>query len=493
MRYKKPEIADTRLAGKFILRRYVDLPRLVLFSFTFIATFIAVFYAFNFTPRYEAVALLETRVIGSLNSITAGSLLPLSNLQAPTSGITSVVTNSFTAKPTDELNLPNNVSRSQLPATAGNWLREMALIQTSQTIQTAISSANLDLQNPRFEFPLITPLMNWLLGSFGVNVANLPGLNGVELGKTQVPETLSGKEFELKKTAPNEYQLKLPDGSLHNGKFNQPLLFSYKNEAGLLNVISMSENKVEIRKYPLSELSEAISQSLSVDSLDSNGYSNVIGLSYEGKKPAQVALVANAIADAAVKLSREREKKFAVETRDYLVVQRQFIEKNLKQEETLLNRFILDAGTSNLDYQSKALVDQIAEIDKEIREQEVEKIKLEAQNTPLNFQVQQAKAQLKNLQEKKLVLLQQIQKTNLFNYQYSENIKKYQINQTLYLSLSEQIERLNAIIQNPIGDLRIVNYANVPDLSISYSRILIIMIGFICGLIVGYIVTLAIE
>lgn len=492
-KWKTPE-SPQQYPVRFRLRRYVDITHLTIWSVTILSLLISFFYAFNFTPRYQAVVLMETRVIGSLNGILSTTSNPVINA-ALGSGLSQTTTSSF-----DRTNsmLQTSMNKMALPgdinATMGNWLREMALIKTTPTIDDTIQNLALDVQKKPFTVPLFTSLNNWFWSIFGMNFIHFKKINGLKINSYVFPKSLDGETFLLKRTGQaNQYQLILPGMKPVVGVLQTDTVFSYAEQMGSINLKDMSVKKVRLIKYKIGDVEEQINQNLTVKPLDEGGLSNVIQVIYEDSDPIEAAKIANAVAISAIKLSKQREGEYALEAKNNLLLQKKIVLARLKKEDAVIDRFLLKTASADPAYESRVLIDQLADIDKEIRTTEQQKILLLSTNMQDNFHIKDLDNVIDNLHSKKYKIIRKITERNVFDQNYSEMIRNYQNDLLLNQVLVQQIQRLNLILANPIGDIRIILSASPPHQNVSYSRTLIILLGLIAGLIIGYILALAIE
>jgi tyrosine-protein kinase Etk/Wzc len=372
------------------------------------------------------------------------------------------------------------------PATA-----EMEILRSRLVVGQAVTNLQLDLT--------VTPKYVPLVGRWLARRATAPsepgflGLSGyvrgtesLQVGYLKVPHALEGDRFTVALTAQG-YQLLSPDGDLlGRGIMGEPLSFNFTGTTGELMVAS-AVGKPGAEFYVTRGSHLAVTESLqkALQIAEQGKQSGVIRAGLEGVAPERTASTLNEIGRLYVRQNVERKAAEAEKSLSFLGSQLPQLRKELELSENKFNQFRNQNGTFDLGTEAKALLDQAVTLRVKLLELQQKRTELQTRFTTEHPSIRVLDSQIKDISnqlgsmEGKSKTFPNVEQDLL---RLTRDVK---VNNELYTSLLNSFQQLRLVKEGKVGNVRIVDFAAVPEKPIKPQRSQVLAIAGVLGLLAG--------
>jgi tyrosine-protein kinase Etk/Wzc len=431
----------------FNIRNYVNFSRLIIIVFTVMFTFGGTYYAFFLTPKYNATVYLSSKIYASLsaNALSTDKVIPVDDKE--------------TSAP-----------------------RQLALIQTPQLLRRLIDKLQLDYRI----------------------VSETGGIPASALAVTEfnVPSSLFNTSITLTAKDNSNYTLEIPHiDAVMEGKIGVKESFAIPNELPIelkVSKLPAQENSVfTLHKKPKGEVIEHLLDNLvfEADGTDAKLVTNIITITYTDMNPKSAADTVNALAEIAVNDSRDQEKELAGYTVGLMEIERNYILDVLNKTGEELSKLSTELAHVGFDEKvyGKLFADELTNLDQSIAQASADLAMAGQTVTDQHPKYQEAAAVYRSFlgqrdRYDRIIKESVAQGRNTMDLQ-----RDLEVYTTLYQDASRNLQQFKARMEEPVGDLRIVELACIPDTPSSLSRPLIIGLSLIVGMICGYIVALVFD
>lgn len=461
--------------NKFSIKNHFVYSNFIVLLSVFMAFLIGLSYAFLATPQFMAIGILENIPYSPINNIAINPLDQVQRLQA-------------------------------------NIIPEMDLIQTSNVLVKTVKGLNLDAEITYKTHTFIGQLIhiindNIKFSRFTSGRLNYWfGVNGTPISFKQfvIPNHLVSDIFQLTYLQKDVFTLKLPSGELIKGFLNEPIVFD--SGRGLITIDGIfaqpNQQFIITPKNPTA-ITEQLKNNLTINIPNYESKQgdarlladqNLIELSYVARNPVTAAAIVNSVLTEAVLASQQRKTIEAKHAAKFLKIQQSILIKRLnKQNNTFAELKNSKQSPLDIENQTQYLLKQLGNIQDDIRDVTQEKVNLSETATAMNPDLIALNHRIKALEKDKAILTKKI---NAMPATVSSmtNLQTKIIANTEYLEkITYQLQQLRAMEASAIGDLRIVQKADIPVVNISYSRWILVLLAIGIGLVVGYVLSLALS
>lgn len=429
-------------------------------------------YAYLYTPKFEASGLLKSQPYAQINDISTNSLKEKRDTTPQTMQEMDLInTHSLFRKIVDDLHLN---------------------LKISQGFGTPWSGLNFFLnQDHRWKKFLQTSLNNNWSRSGQV----------VAWSRVKIPPALFGKKIKLHYLGKGHYKLVLPD-SVIECDTAKPCVLPGWGELWTVDHLYIEPNqKLNILIENPDKVTEELRSKVKIiipneDNKQGEQRSpliqNLIQVSFVDQNPIFAAAVINKLLKSAVYFSKERKKQESEQAAQLLKIQQKIIYNQLAIANTELAQLKNQHQPMTLETEADYLYKRLGFIQETL-------IMLQQKEQDFRLRMTSQNSQLRNVREEIGILTQKENKIN--------NIIKHsplQAKRIIILEgeVSAQLDLLkNTVVQQQLlsslskidfSDLQIVEKASIPVTQIDYSRLELILMFAIIGLILGYIIATAI-
>lgn len=420
-------------------------------AIAFAVFFVAALYAFSATPVYRTNALVQVEE----KETGIGGIEELSTLLS-----------------------------GETPTEA-----EIEIIKSRAVLLKAIEQEDLDIRVEPLRFPLIGGFMvrryegegpadAWLgLDSFAW------GGERLQVDRLEVDRALEGEELTLVAGENGRYVLLGPDG--------EPLLEGRAGEAAEGGGVAMFVAELVarpgtrfslLRLHPLDSL-EDLRERLSV--AERGKQTGILELSLEGTQPRQIAATLDAITNIYLRQNVERKSEEAARTLAFLNEQLPALKAELEAAEQALNQFRVKMGSVDLSLETQGLLEQLAEIEKQLSELELRRAELVQRFTPEHPAMIALNQQRSELEEGRRKLEQQIRELPEAEQDALRLMRDVKVAGELYTLLLNRAQELKVVRAGTVGNVRIIDTAIVPREPVKPKKALVLALGLVLGGMLG--------
>lgn len=442
-RSNKSSITPSRFNYRFNIRNYLNYTRFLIIMTTILFTIGGTYYAFFYTPRYQASVYLSSQVYGSLSAaaLSKDKAIPLDDKE--------------TSAP-----------------------RQLELLQTPQILTELVKTLDLDL-------------------TVEGKLADQFVISELTLSRSLYNETILITTID-----DLTYRVDIPAANFEaEGTLKYPEVFAVDNENMLqiqLDAIPQIPGaELTLVKRPIGEtIDEILANSLfEAPGVDDKLVTNLIRVSYTGMNPQKIAKIVNTLADLAVQNSKFEEKREAFQTLELMNLERAQVLSFLNltgQKLAELNRGLRRVSI-NEEIDSKLAADQMIEVEKNLVKAKAELSALKKQSTDQNPKIQASLAGIESL----IAEREEIHRKATSSLQVGDELldlhRDLLVYTNLYQEICRSLQQFQARAESPVGNLTVLEYAQAPDTPVSYSRPVIILLSALIGMICGYILALVLD
>lgn len=420
-----------------------------IFTIMGVVFLLTVLYMLSVPPKYESTALIQ---VENKSEGMSGTLKSLD------SSLSSVVGNSYGAA------MPSEI--------------ETALINSRFILQPTIETLGLNVKVQPHYFPI-----------FGAYVAHRykgEGLNSVWMGFSNyawggeqlhikqfiVPELFYNKSFVLETDKNNSYKLYTPSGRLLlEGVVNKVSESDVESEIpGVKILVSDSLARPGVKFYivlkPISESIKEFSESLSINDLGSQGVSvgqrsqtGILSLSLKGVDAGLLPTILNTIVYYDIAKNTDKKTIEAQKTLVFLDQQAITLKNDLDKASTVLSDYKSKQGVLGVSVASKALLDQIVDMEKSIEGLKLRKAELLQEYTSKHPYVIAVNEQQQKMQNELAVLEKQIKSLPKAEQKTLSLERDVKVKSQLYILMLGKIQQLQVIKAGTISDVRVLGLA----------------------------------
>ena len=443
---KKTTTSPFRFNYRLNLRNYVNTYYFWIVSVTCIFILGGCYYAFFCTPKYRATVILSSKIYGSLSGSAYAE--------------------------EKQLSLENDQRAAP---------RELELIQSRLVLSKVVDKLLLDTT--------ITPV-----GSSGKG-------RGLKIKRFDVSPDLNNQEIALFSVAPDTFSIKVKNkGALSEGSIGKDQSFEISSSETIrIAVDELPDEPTEytLLKKPKDEIIEDIltNSVFEAPGIADKLVTNLIKISYTGMNPKQTTEIVNTIAEVAVDVSKNEERIQARNSLELMLREQKHLAMVLEEKTKRLSELKLQLGkpTLNESIDSQYTANQLESLVERIQDLESQRLAALTTRTELHPMVQEIEANLISFRQSLKDLKVEVSESLSLGHMVLNLQRDLMVYNKLYEEVTNDLEQFHARSEFPVGNLRIVEKAAIPDAPISYSKPVIILLSALVGLVCGYVVALAIE
>ena len=432
----------------------------------FVVTFVLItsltlFYAILATPIYVADSLIQ------IDRKTSGSLGAFANQQSP--GILSTQQSPIFA----EIEIIK--SRSVIG-------RAVEALQANITVSVAnrlpIVGGLLSRILPKGSDGLVKPL--WEAGDWGW------GGEQLRIAEMVVPPTLTDQPLSLKIEKNEAWELSDKDGKVVARGVDGGLTVALDGTLRMRidTLLARPGTRFRIVVRSLQDSITQMSQNLLV--VDDRRQTSLIKLNYQNANPAYAAVVLNAITTAYVEQNIARLSEEAEQTLKFMNQELPKLRAKLDASEQELNEFRSSTKTIDVSSEIKEVLTKITMLDKMRFDLDMKKNEYAQRYDPAHPIMQAIKTQSDGLKTETASLNKQISQLPTMQQDYIRLARDVEIDNRLYVALLSNSQQLQITKAGITGTSVVIDRAVVPQSPSKPKKALVVAIGALTGLILGF-------
>lgn len=370
---------------------------------------------------------------------------------------------------------------------------EIELIRSRELIDDTVRRLHLDISaKPRY-FPLVGGRIARAADS-GQLAAPVWGLSsfawgGEKIDATQfdVPPALYDKKFILIAGSEETFQLKDPDGNVViRGRLGQPStgVTAYGPVSLTVSVLfARSGTEFTLTRASTQLVTEKLQKEL--DIAEKVKLSGIVAVRLDGTDSARTADTVNAIVRGYVQRNVGQKSGQAQQMLGFLNNQLPDLKSGLDTAEQRYNTFRNKSGTVDLAAESRLLLQSIVDGKSKIIALQQQRADLMQRFTPNHPSVASIDAQLADLQREQNQLNAKVLMVPDTQQAAGRLMRDVDVNTGLYMNLMTSEQQLRVLKAGQQGNVRVVDYAVVPEQPVKPKKLIVIGASIMLGLILG--------
>jgi tyrosine-protein kinase Etk/Wzc len=369
---------------------------------------------------------------------------------------------------------------------------EMEIIRSRLVVGEAVDSTHLFIDaRPRY-LPVIG---NWLARrSRALSDPGFLGFGGFVSGTEKivvsaftVPLPLEGSRFQVIALGGGRYQLSHPELSERvQGVVGSPLVQATPfGQLSLLITTLDGKRGAEFSLTRYSRLATVTDLQTNLKLSEKGRQSGIIDATLQSTDPHQLALILNEIGHQYVRQNVERRAAEAQKMLAFLDTQLPQFKKQLQQSEDAFNRYRNQQGTINLDEESKVVLNRSVELQGKLVEAEQRRLELIARFTTAHPAVKTLDEQIAAWKREIADLNARIRTMPTVQQDALKLERDAKVAYDLYQSLRTNAIQLELVREGKVGNVRVIDEAELPEWPVAPKRPLIIGAAALLGLFGG--------
>jgi len=352
---------------------------------------------------------------------------------------------------------------------------EIEILRSRLVIGQAVDNLRLDLEVAPNYLPVVG---RWLARrADGPSEPGLMGLPGyvygnekLSVGAFEIPRELHGRRYSVVLTE-DGFALYGPDGErLAAGRPGEPLRFTDLDLDGSITVTDATGRpgaEFFVRRASRQGLVGSLQARLKI--AEQGRGSGVLRVSLEDTDPARAARVLNEIGALYVRQNVERKSAEAEKTLAFLDSQLPQLRQELEASERRLNAFRAQNRFFDLGSEASNLLGQSVSLNVKLLELQQKRRELEARYTPEHPAMQTIDAQIREMRSRVGEVDGRTRALPSVEQDLLGLTRDVKINSELYTSLLNSFQTLRLVKEGKVGNVRIIDAADVPGGAIAPS------------------------
>lgn len=430
-----------------------------------VVTLLAAAYALVATPIYQSDALIqiEDKKSGSL----LGALDQINNLGGM-GGVSSAVA-------------------------------EIEILRSRSVVGTAIerlgSNIRISVDN---RIPLIG---NWLARTLPKDHDGLAkglwssehfawGGEELRLAAIRVPEDLYRQPMKLRIFPDREWTLEDDEGSqLAKGQGFGTMVSGLDGKLQI-EISAFRARPGTVFQIVVNSLQAEINDTLaSFKATETKRQSNVLDLTFDSPNPVFASRMLNAIADTYLQQNVNRRSAEAEKTLKFLEGELPRLRKDLEESETQLNDFRSKTRTVDMTFEFQELLKRSTEIETKTLELDLRRREMALRYDPSHPLLKAVLVQLNTLKSEQAALSNKISELPAVQQDYIRLARNVEVNRELFVNLLNNAQQLQIAKAGTIGNVVIIDRADVPEFPIKPKKAMIVALGLVAGCFLGFLLT----
>ncbi len=457
------DIDISRLLGIVIDNKWL------IFSVAFLFFIGGGFYVFMSTPVYRGDALVQIEKRSSVNPL--GDLKAVMGEEDQSSSVEVEILRSrmVLGRVVDQMNLDSIVVPHTIPL-VGEYIQRKNFSRPS-IASIPILGTFLDQYSEYL--PVFREMDAYVWGGESVNV-----------GLFSVGDALRGRSLTLKSLGHNGYQILLGDELLGKGVSGEKASFmDGAIELRVSEIMAPEGAEFTLIKAPRSSAIQSLASRLSVSETGSGfvGNAGMLRLTLTGTDREEIRRLLDAISENFLMQNVERQSAQVDQSLAFIDEQAPELRAQLSNAEDKLNAYRVKMDSVDLDSESQSVIAQLIDIEKKLSEVEFQEAEL-VQRFTRNHPAYQALIRQKNfLRNERDRLDARVEKMPAAQQEVVRLTRDVEVTQAIYVNLLNRSQELHLAKAGTIGNVRIIDSAQVSASPITPKKFLIIMSATLLG------------
>jgi len=377
-------------------------------------------------------------------------------------------------------------------------LAEIELIKSRKVLGAVINNLDLEvIARPKF-FPFVGEAIARRFGRHNPdNAVSSPlfgqteyawGGEAIQVGTLTIPDEFRDKEFILLAGHEGQFQLFSNDELITEGMVGKLVSQQIGNHQQPVSLfVSLLKARPGTQFTLMRQSSNnAIQQLRNNLTVSEKGKSTgILELTLESDNAAHAVQVINEIANIYVQQNVQHKSAESQKTLEFLDKQLPILKGQMEGSIAALNEYKNQKGSVNLDIETQNTLTGVVEIKTQITLLQQKRDELRQKFTESHPNVIAIDKQIARLQgqlQSHNQMIKELPETQQIILELSGDVK---VSTNLYTTLLNNAQTLRVAKAGTVGDVRIIDYAVLPDKAIKPNKLLIIGVTFVLGLFLG--------
>ena len=383
---------------------------------------------------------------------------------------------------------------SSLMETKTPALAEIEIIKSRMVLGTTVKNLNLDIIARPKRFPIIgaTIARKFEQNNEGSEVSSpLFGLSkyawggeAIRVDTLTVPPDWLGEKLILIAGKQGHFRLLHKDELVLEGEVGKPADNPKQSVTLFVSLLkSRPDTQFIVMRLSMGAVIGQLTDSMTA--AEKGKESGILALTLEANSQDAAMQTLNEIANIYLRQNVEQKSAESQKTLEFLDKQLPQLKEQLEAATTALNDYRTRHGSIDLDIETQGVLAGVVELQTQITLLQQKRDELRQRFTEshpsvvaIDKQIDRLQGQM-NANDKKIELLPETQQVIL------RLARDVQVNTELYTALLNNTQMLRVSKAGTVGDVRIIDYAVLPDEPIKPKKPLIVAVSFILGLILG--------
>jgi tyrosine-protein kinase Etk/Wzc len=376
---------------------------------------------------------------------------------------------------------------------------EIEVLHSRQVLGAVVDELQLDVVAHPRTLPVIGDAIARRYRGEGVAPARLGlarfawGGERFQVARLEVPKALIGKPLLVTALGGPRFRVEAPEGgTLLEGEVGKPATAGEGDERVELLVTELearpgTELVVARRSFP--ETVDQLGKELLA--AERGKKTAVIGLTLEGKDPARVAAILDAVVARYLKLRAERNARESARTLSLVEAQLPQMKTNLEKAEAALHAFRQRNDTVNLPEETHAAITRAVDVEKQLTDLEIERADLQKRYSDRYPGISALDEKIAALRAKRAAMDVRMRTLPEKDLQSARLTRDVNTAAELYVLLLNKAQELRVVSARPPQDVRVLDRAVVPTKPVAPRQAPAFALALLVGLGAGVVLVLA--
>ncbi len=263
----------------------------------------------------------------------------------------------------------------------------------------------------------------------------------------------------------------------------------------ITKAVARNGTEFTIVHHSVSRIYQSLSRQLQISEMNKSQtpteHSGIINVNLSGSNPVLLANIINQQMELLINKSLQDKTDSLVSMHKFIMENLQQVESEVTKAQSAVSAYRQQSNVLDLDTQTKLLMTNLDDINRQLAQNYVTKGSLESMYGPKHPLMQSLQQQAQELQYNKQAVLAQIQNLPKQEARLVELQNNLSIQQNLRDILLKRNQELQILISGQVSEIRILSYASADGVVPASSNVkLFALVGGILGLIVGIFILL---
>ncbi|GLP96892.1 polysaccharide biosynthesis tyrosine autokinase [Paraferrimonas sedimenticola] len=380
--------------------------------------------------------------------------------------------------------LPGLADLGEMFATDGAAVTEIELLKSRQVIGNAVDELKLDIIAEPKRFPLIGNFLARRHGGAEPADAMLEGYGWggerINVSQLAVERDLGKEPLILTYLSGNKYQVAHGDKVIIKGELNQ-LAESALGDVRVLvtDLVAQPNTQFVLTKKSRVKAIRDLQGILAVS--EKGKQSGILALSLDGADRQLTVKTLDAIANYYVLQNVRRMSAEAEKSLEFLKDQLPTLKIELTESEERLNDYRLANKSVDLSLETQSVLEQLVNLESRISELAFSEADIARRFTPEHPNYVAFKRKQQELFDERERLQEQVTELPETQQEVLRLARDVEVNQQIYLALLNKVQELNVAKAGTVGNVRVIDYAEISEHPVKPKKALIAVLGTLLG------------